>query len=267
MCAETTLNIEQAVIFAGGLGTRFSEETVNTPKPMIKIGSMPILWHILKIYYHQGIKNFVICAGYRQESIKEFFLNYRSLKSDIEIDFDGDEVIFLNQKHEDWKITIVNTGLYSQTAYRLKMVKEFLNEEFYLTYGDGLADINLNELNEEHTKSRSLLTLTAVQPKGRFGALNFQNNGFVSEFHEKPIGDGHWVNGGFFRANKKFLDLIPNISQDVTFEQCLESLAQMGQLYAYKHEGFWAPMDTLRDYKILNKMYEENNAPWKIWND
>ena len=260
-------SLSQAVIFAGGLGTRFAEETQDKPKPMIKIGPMPILWHIMKIYHHQGVKNFVICAGYRQEVIKEFFINYRSLKSDIEIDFSKDSVTYIKQKSEDWKITIVDTGMYSQTAYRLKMVQDYLEDEFYLTYGDGVANIDLNQLDEAHCNNPSLVTLTAVQPKGRFGALNFQHDGYVSEFKEKPIGDGHWVNGGFFRVNKMLFSSLPEIQPETSFEECLEQLSKSGTVFAYKHRKFWAPMDTLRDYKVLNAMYDRGDAPWKIWNE
>ena len=260
-------SVNQAVIFAGGLGTRFSEETSNKPKPMIEIGTMPILWHIMKLYHHQGVKKFVICAGYKQEVIKNFFLNYRAYHSDLVINFGNDQVSYLNKKHEDWQVTIVNTGMESQTAYRLKKVEPFLDDQFYLTYGDGLADINLQLLDKVHVSGGAVVTLTAVQPKGRFGALDMQEGNWVSEFREKPIGDGHWVNGGFFRVNKNFFDLFPVILPEVTFEDCLADLADNGQLLAHKHKGFWAPMDTLRDYNVLNQMFEDNVAPWKLWND
>lgn len=260
-------SLGQAVIFAGGLGTRFAEETQDKPKPMIKIGPMPILWHIMKIYHHQGVKNFIICAGYRQEVIKEFFINYRSLKSDIQIDFSEDRLTYIKQKSEDWKVTIVDTGVHSQTAHRLKMVHDYLEDEFYLTYGDEVANIDLSQLDEAHCNNPSMVTLTAVQPKGRFGALNLQPDGFVTEFKEKPIGDGYWVNGGFFRVKKTLLSTLSEINTDTTFEECLDQLSRMGHVFAYKHRKFWAPMDTLRDYKVLNQMYEIGDAPWKIWNE
>ena len=255
----------KAVILAGGLGTRLSEETVSKPKPMVEIGGKPILWHILKMYSHNGINDFIICCGYKGYVIKEYFENYFLHQSDVTFDMKKNEMVVHEERAEPWTITLVDTGDTSMTGGRLKRVLPYLKDEeaFCFTYGDGVADVNIKELIKFHRAHGKLATLTATYPPGRFGALGIEDNQ-VKSFEEKPRGDGALINGGFFVLSPK---VIENIDGDnTTWEQePLQRLAQEGELMAYKHEGFWQPMDTLRDKIYLEELLENNKAPWKTW--
>ena len=254
----------QVVILAGGLGTRLSEETHLKPKPMVEVGGKPILWHILKIYSAYGIKDFIICLGYKGYLIKEYFANYALHNSDVTFDIKNQKIIVHKQQTEDWKITLVDTGEFSLTGRRLLRVKDYLNKEsFCFTYGDGVGDINIKDLIIFHKQSDKKATLTAVQPPGRYGALQIKGNG-VKFFEEKPLGDKSWINGGFFVLDYEALNFIPEF--DCMWEnQPIKELAKNNQLNAYKHYGFWQPMDTLRDHKILQEMWLSGKAPWKVW--
>lgn len=255
----------KVVILAGGFGTRLSEETVNIPKPMVNIGEKPILWHIMKIYSHYGYNDFVICLGYKGYVIKEYFINYFMHMSDITVDLSNGGIKVHNSQVEDWKITLVDTGLNTMTGGRIKRVKEYLgNKTFMLTYGDGVGDVNIEELVDYHKGHGKLATLTSVQPSGRFGALTMNEKGKVESFIEKPAGDGAWVNGGFFVLEPEVTDYITDDST-IWEREPLEQLSKDGELYAYKHKGFWKPMDTLRDKNELEKLWQEGIAPWKIW--
>jgi len=255
----------QAVILAGGLGTRLSEETSLKPKPMVEIGGKPVLWHIMKTYSHYGVNEFIICLGYKGEIIKEFFRDYYILNSDITINLKDNSCEIHKDNSENWKITLVDTGADTQTGGRLKRVEKFLEDEFFFTYGDGLSDININKLYQHHSDSKALATLSAVFAPGRFGALSISKDK-VTSFKEKPLGDNSRINGGFFVLNKKVIDLID--SDETIWEKSpLENLSQNNQLAAYLHDGFWQPMDTLRDKMYLSKLWENQQAPWKIWND
>lgn len=254
----------QAVILAGGLGTRFSEQTQYRPKPMIEIGGRPILWHIMKIYASHGIKDFIICCGYKGYLIKEYFSNYSLHQSDLEIDLASNKVTNLQDRSENWKITLVDTGESSMTGGRIARVAPYLSgETFCLTYGDGLSDTNITDTLKFHKQHGKNATLTAVYPPGRFGALRM-NGDRVDMFEEKPKGDGAFINGGFFVLNRSVLDLIEG-DQTVFEQEPLTSLATAGELMAYKHEGFWQPMDTLRDQINLENQWSLGSAPWKIW--
>ena len=255
----------KVVILAGGLGTRLSEETDLKPKPMVEIGGKPILWHIMKIYSHYGFNDFIICLGYKGYLIKEYFSNYFLHQSDLTIDFENNSIKHHNSKAEPWKVTLVDTGINTMTGGRLKKVSSYLdNETFMMTYGDGVADVNINEIISSHNKNNKLVTLTAVQPSGRFGAIDIDEKGLIKTFKEKPKGDGSWINGGFFVCEPKALDYIEN---DDTFWEAdsLEKLALHKELSAFKHNGFWRPMDTLRDKRELDDLWNNNKAPWKIW--
>lgn len=257
----------KAVILAGGLGTRISEESHLKPKPMIEIGGYPILWHIMKIYYAQGVRDFIICLGYKGYIIKEFFKNYALYTSDVTFDMHRQEMIVHRRHSEAWRVTLVDTGAESLTGGRLKRVAEYLDgENFCFTYGDGVADINLQELIAFHEKNNKLVTLTAVQPPGRYGAIDVDHQGTVTAFQEKPLGDGAWINGGFFVVNPRAIDFIEG---DFTNWEAstLPKIVSQGQLAAYQHRGFWAAMDTLRDKVHLEERWQSNNAPWKIWKD
>lgn len=254
----------KVVILAGGYGTRLSEETQILPKPMILIGGMPVLWHIMKIYSAQGINEFIICLGYRGYVIKEYFANYFLHMSDVTFDLNDNKMIVHEQKAEPWKVTLIDTGLQTMTGGRLKRVKEYIEDDaFCFTYGDGLSDVNIPELIEFHKRQNTLATVTAVQPPGRFGALNMVG-ARVKNFVEKPLADGGRINGGFFVMSPKILDYIDGDATVLEGEP-MERLANEGQLAAYVHKGFWQPMDTLRDKQRLEKLWQSGNAPWKIW--
>jgi glucose-1-phosphate cytidylyltransferase len=253
----------KCVILAGGLGTRISEETSLRPKPMVEIGGMPILWHVMKIYSAHGIRDFVVCAGYRGYVIKEYFANYFLHMSDVTFDM-SDNSMEVHQKHaEPWKVTIVDTGASTMTGGRLKRVAPYLGDEpFCFTYGDGVGDIDIKASIAHHLKNKRLATVTAVQPPGRFGMLDISESA-VSGFIEKPEGDGGWINGGFFVLDPKVLDYIADDS--TTWErEPLQRLASENQLSAFVHTGFWQPMDTLRDKLLLEELWAKGTAPWKL---
>ena len=255
----------KAVILAGGLGTRISEETDVKPKPMIVIGGKPILWHIMKMYSHHRINEFIICCGYKGYVIKEYFANYFLHMSDITFDMADNRMIVHHQKAEPWKVTLVDTGDDTMTGGRLRRVADYLRDEeiFCLTYGDGVSNVNITELIEFHKTQKVKATLTAVLPPGRFGALDL-SGGKVKSFMEKPKGDGAMINGGFFVLSPKVIDYISD--DKTTWErEPLERLAQEGDLAAYQHQGFWQPMDTLRDKVHLEELWQSGKAPWKTW--
>jgi len=254
----------KAVILAGGLGTRISEETHLRPKPMVEVGGRPILWHILKIYSHHGINDFVICCGYKGYMIKEYFANYFLHSSDVTFDLTTNQMEVHAQKAEPWKITLVDTGESTLTGGRLRRVANYLEGgSFCFTYGDGVADVNISALIEFHRREGRWATLTAVQPPGRFGSLAFER-GRVLAFEEKPQGDGAWINGGFFVLEPEVLDTISG-DQSVWERDCLPVIAEAGQLNAFQHHGFWQPMDTLRDRQLLEELWQADQAPWKSW--
>lgn len=253
----------KAVILAGGLGTRISEESTIRPKPMIEIGGMPILWHILKMYSSHGIHDFIICCGYKGYMIKEYFANYFLHMSDITIDMSHNSIEVHHKKAEPWKITLIDTGQNTQTGGRLKRAANYLDGDFCMTYGDGVGSIDITASISFHRQHGKLATMTAVQPPGRFGALELEGTA-VKAFIEKPQGDGGWINGGFFVLNPGVLDLV---SSDATVweREPLEFLAKQSQLESFFHSGFWRPMDTLRDKSMLEELWAANKAPWKNW--
>jgi glucose-1-phosphate cytidylyltransferase len=256
----------KTVILAGGLGTRLGEETSVRPKPMVEIGGLPILWHIMKIYSHAQFHDFVICLGYKGYVIKEYFSNYLLHQNDIVIDFaNGGRTEFQQQRTEPWRVALIDTGDDSQTGGRLKRVQKYVSDEtFFCTYGDGVADIDLQRLLAFHRSHGKLVTVTAVRPAGRFGALTLDGD-TVDGFVEKPLGDGGWINGGFFVMEPAVMDYLGD-DKTVLEADCLTKLAAEGQLKAFKHEGFWHAMDTLRDKNHLSRLWSERNAPWRIWN-
>lgn len=254
----------KAVIFAGGLGTRISEETHLKPKPMIEIGGKPILWHIMKIYSAHGINDFVICCGYKGYLIKEYFANYFLHMSDVTFDMQNNRMEVHQRHAEHWKVTLIDTGEETMTGGRLKRVSEYIkDEDFCLTYGDGVSDVNITELIAFHRAQNVAATLTAAYPPGRFGALDMQGSK-VNSFREKPKGDGGMINGGFFVLSPKVLDYIVD-DKTVWEREPLEQLAESQNLAAYQHHGFWQPMDTLRDKQYLEELWQSGNAPWKVW--
>lgn len=255
----------KAIILAGGLGTRISEETSIRPKPMVEIGGKPILWHILKIYSHWGITDFVICLGYKGYVIKEFFANYFLHMADVTFHMEENRMEVHDSMTEPWHVTLVDTGDATQTGGRLKRVSKYLAGEdaFCLTYGDGLADIDVAKTIEFHRRNGKLATMSAVQPGGRWGALEMDGDKVIA-FREKPAGDGAWVNGGFFVLSPKVVELIEG-DQTVWEREPLERLAEEGQLGAYRHSGFWQPMDTLRDKMYLESLWQQGTAPWRLW--
>ena len=256
----------KVLLLAGGYGTRLSEETDLKPKPMLEIGGKPILWHILKIYSSYGFNDFVILLGYKGYCIKEYFANYYLRQSDVTFDMRNGEMKVHNNSSEPWRVTLIDTGLNSMTGGRIKRAKKFIgNETFMLTYGDGISDVDIKKLYEFHKKNKTKATMTAIQPAGRFGALDIDSN-IVNEFVEKPLGDGNWINGGFMVCEPDVLDLIES-DQTIFEQQTLQILAKNGELSAYKHNGFWQCMDTLRDKIALNELWNNNKAKWKIWND
>ena len=254
----------QAVILAGGLGTRIAEESNLKPKPMLEIGARPMIWHIMKIYSAHGINDFIICCGYKGYMIKEYFANYILHMSDVTIDIERDTIDIHNHKAEPWRITLVDTGESTQTGGRLKRVANYIKGDFFcMTYGDGLSNVNISDTIKFHQSHRKLATMTAVQPPGRFGALNLLGT-TVENFLEKPTGDGGWINGGYFVLSPKVLSLIEN--DDMPWERKpLEILAESNQLQAFQHSGFWLPMDTLRDKTQLEELWNSGSAPWKVW--
>ena len=256
----------KVVILAGGLGTRLSEETSIKPKPMVEIGGKPILWHIMKIYSYHGINEFIICCGYKGYIIKEYFANYFLHQSDVTFDMNSNEMKIHKKRVEPWKITLVDTGEHTMTGGRVKRIKNFINdgEDFCLTYGDGLANIDIKKLIDFHQKHRKLATVTSVYPPGRFGALSITENQ-INNFEEKPEGDGSLINAGFFVLSPKVIERIEG--DKTTWEQePLKGLASDGELMSFKHEGFWQPMDTMRDKIKLNELFEKDKALWKVWN-
>lgn len=255
----------QAVILAGGFGSRLSEETHLKPKPLVEIGGMPILWHIMKIYSSHGINDFIICLGYKGYLIKEYFHNYFLHSSDVEINMNDNSISFLNKNAEPWKIKLIDTGAKSMTGGRLKRVKEYINDnDFCFTYGDGVADININELIEFHKKHNKIATVTVASPPGRFGVVNIKENKVIN-FEEKPDGDQGLINAGFFVLNKNIFNYLED--DETIFEQKpLQSLSKEGELYSYHHQGFWQCMDTVRDKENLEELIENSKAPWMTWN-
>ncbi len=256
----------KVLLLAGGFGTRLSEETDIRPKPMVEIGGKPILWHIMKTYSKYGFNDFVVLLGYKGYYIKEYFSNYFMHQSDITIDMSNGQMEIHNNSSEPWKVTLLDTGLNSMTGGRVKRAQDFVGDEpFMLTYGDGVADINIEELVKFHKAHGKAMTMTSAQPDGRFGALNIDENNKVMEFKEKPKGDGSWINAGYFVCEPKVFDYILD-GDSTTFEQePLKNLAKDGEIFTFKHDGFWMPMDTLRDKMKLNEMCEKGNAPWMIW--
>jgi len=243
-----------------------SEETDLRPKPMVEIGGHPILWHIMKIYSYWGYNEFVILTGYKSHVIKDYFINYYTRYSDITIDMATNSVELHNIRNEPWKVTMLYTGPDTQTGGRLLRAKSFLgNERFMLTYGDGVSDVNISELVKNHEKSGKTVTLTAVQPVGRFGSIEINGEGTVESFREKPAGDNAWINGGFFVMEPAVFDYLTEGDATILERKPLGRLTKEGQLYAYKHYGFWRPMDSLRDKNVLNDMWENGTAPWAIW--
>lgn len=255
----------KAVILAGGLGTRISEETHLKPKPMIEIGGKPILWHIMKLYSAHGINDFIVCCGYKGYIIKEYFANYFLHMSDVTFDMVNNEMQVHHRSAEPWRVTLVDTGEDTLTGGRLKRVANYLKDEkaFCFTYGDGVSDVDITALIKFHQQHEKLATVTAVQPPGRYGALN-TNGQLVNGFTEKPKGDGGWINGGFFVLSPDCINYIQNDKSSWESEP-LAKLAQEGQLMAFEHSGFWQPMDTLRDKNALEELWETNQAPWKVW--
>lgn len=256
----------KVLILAGGYGTRLSEETEIKPKPMLEIGGKPILWHIMKIYSSYGFNEFVILLGYKAYIIKEFFANYYLFQSDMTIDMKDNSIEYHNNFAEPWKVTLIDTGLNTMTGGRIKRAKDFIgNSQFMLTYGDGVSDVDISKLLEFHNKQNKLITMTAIQPEGRFGTLDINNRNKITSFLEKPKGDNNWINGGFFVCQPEVLDYIEGDS--TIFERTpLQTLATKGELMAFPHNGFWQCMDTQREKNKLNELWNSNTAPWKVWN-
>ena len=256
----------KVVILAGGFGTRISEESHLKPKPMVEVGEKPVLWHIIKIYSHYGFNDFIICLGYKGFLIKEYFANYFLHESDITFDFKNHNQKVIHDHHgESWRVTLVDTGLHTMTGGRLKKIKPYLEDKtFMLTYGDGVADVNLAELLKFHSEKKKLATLTAVQPRGRFGVLQLGEYSEVEGFIEKPKGDGYWINGGFFVMEPDVLEYLEG-DETILERDPLEKLSSDGELVAYKHTGFWYAMDTVRDKLVLEDYWESGEAPWNIW--
>jgi glucose-1-phosphate cytidylyltransferase len=256
----------KAVILAGGFGTRLSEETQVRPKPMVEIGEYPILWHVMKIFDAHGIHDFIVCCGYKGILIKEYFASYRLRRSDVTFDLGRDHVDMRAEKLEPWRVALVDTGDSTMTGGRLRRVRELIGDEtFCFTYGDGVGDVDITELIAFHRREGRLATVTAVQPSGRFGVISVAHGqARVDQFHEKPAGDGAWINGGFFVLEPAAIDYIET-DQTVWEREPLSRLARDGQLSAYRHDGFWQPMDTLRDKQVLEEYWRQGTAPWKVW--
>lgn len=259
----------KVVILAGGLGTRISEESQLKPKPMVELGGMPILWHIMKIYSSHGFRDFVICAGYKQHVIKKYFSDYFLHTSDVTFDFTEGEnkMIVRNNNSEPWKVTVVDTGLNTMTGGRVKRVKQYIGSEpFMLTYGDGVADINISELLKFHKNHGKMVTMSAYNASQRFGVLDIDKDGKILDFREKTQGDDHLINIGFMVCEPGFVDFIEG-DQTVLEKQPLEKMASLGELMAYKHNGYWQCMDTLREKNVLEDLWARGEAPWKVWKD
>lgn len=256
----------KAIILAGGIGSRLSEETTVRPKPMVEIGGRPMLWHIMKIYSSYGITDFIVCLGYKGHVIKEYFANYFLYSSDVTFDLKNNLTEFHRNSSEPWRVTLVDTGAATMTGGRLRRVLPYLEKDelFCFTYGDGVGNIDIGSLVECHRQSGKLVTLTAVQPSGRFGGLNLNDTGAVEEFTEKPKGDLHWVSGGFFVLSPQVGEYL---TDDATIweREPLERIAQAGELNAYKHNGYWQAMDTVHDRTVLEKLWDSGQAPWKVW--
>ncbi|MBU2838614.1 glucose-1-phosphate cytidylyltransferase [Acidithiobacillus thiooxidans] len=256
----------KVLLLAGGLGTRLAEETTLKPKPMVEVGGKPILWHIMKHYSHHGFNEFVILLGHMGFQIKEYFANYFLHQSDVTIDLTSGKFEVLNNTSEPWKVTLLDTGVSSMTGGRVARCKPVVgNEPFLLTYGDGVSNVNLHELLHFHNLHGRAITMTSAQLDGRFGALNIDENSRVLQFSEKPKGDGGWVNAGFFVCEPKVFDYITNGDQTIFEQEPLRKMAHDGELYTYKHQGFWQPMDTIRDKQVLQTLWDSGAAPWKVW--
>ena len=255
----------KVVILAGGLGSRISEESQLKPKPLLEIGGKPILWHIMKIYSHYKLNEFIICCGYKGYLIKEYFANYSLHTTDITVDVSKNKILVHKKKTEPWKITLIDTGDNSPTGERIKMVRQYVGDTFCLTYGDGVSSVDIKSLIKFHIQDKKLATVLAVKPAGRFGAMKLENN-MVKNFLEKPKGDNSWINGGFFVLNKKIFEYIEN-ENSIWERKPMEKLAKDNQLNAFKYEGFWYAMDTLRDKNYLEDLWSSHKAPWKLWDD
>ena len=256
----------KVLILAGGFGTRLGEETGIRPKPMVEIGGKPILWHIMKTYSHYGINEFVILLGYKGYYIKEYFTNYFLHQSDVTVDMSSGDIEVHNNSSEPWKVTLLDTGLNAMTGARVKKAKDHIgNEPFLLTYGDGVANVDIQATLDFHKKHGKLMTMTSAQPDGRFGALDINENDKVVAFKEKPKGDGSWINAGYFVCQPEVLDYIPQGDDAVLEQEPLKNLAKDGQIYTYKHNDFWMPMDSLRDKIKLDELCESQDAPWMVW--
>lgn len=255
----------KAVILAGGFGTRLSESTNLIPKPMVEIGGKPILWHIMKTYSHYGINEFIICCGYKQYVIKEYFSNYFRHNSDMTIDLSNSHIEVHDNHSENWKVTLIDTGIDTMTGGRVKRIQSYVNDEtFLLTYGDGLTDVNIIDTISLHKKSGKILSMMAYQPSGKLGVLDIGNDGTVNGFREKPQESGTWINAGFFVCEPSIFNYLES-DQEMFEREPMQRIIEKRQLHAFKHNGFWMPMDTLRDNQELNKLWETKSAPWKVW--
>lgn len=255
----------KVMLLAGGFGTRLSEETDIRPKPMVEIGGMPVLWHIMKIYSSYGFNDFIILLGYKGNYIKEFFANYFLHQSDVTIDMNSGKIKVLSNTSEPWTVTLIDTGLNTMTGGRIKKAQKYIGEEtFLLTYGDGLSDVNIEELVKFHKLHGKILTMTSVMPEGRFGAITINDDNQVSSFDEKPKGDNRFINGGYFVCDPKIFNYI-NDDAEVFEQSPMKKLAKDGEIYSFKHHGFWKPMDSLKDKNDLNEMWDSDDVPWKTW--
>lgn len=259
----------KVVILCGGKGTRLREETEYRPKPMLPIGPRPILWHIMKIYAHYGYKDFILCLGYKGDMIKDYFRNYLWMNSDVTLGLDGKSAVKFHAPHgeEDWNVTLAETGEETLTAGRLKRIEKYLGDDttFLFTYGDGVGDVDIPAAVRQHTQEGQQVTVTAVHPPGRFGELSFDGKKTVAAFNEKPQTEAGWINGGFFVVERRMLARLENSDQLMFEQQPIQKLAAEGHLGAYQHQGFWQPMDTYQEYQLLNRLWAEGKAPWKIW--
>jgi glucose-1-phosphate cytidylyltransferase len=254
------------VILAGGRGTRLTEETLIKPKPLVDIGNKPIIWHIMKIYSHYGINDFIICLGYKGYLIKEYFANYFLHNSDLTIDLKKNSTTIHQKNSENWKVTLVDTGDDTLTGGRILKIKKYIKSDFLLTYGDGLSNVNINKLIHFHKNNRKLVTVTAIQPQGRFGIIDINKKNKVTNFKEKPKGDNNWINGGFFVLKPGIFNFLENESS-VWEKKPLTEMTKRNQVMAFKHNGFWQAMDTVRDKILLDNLWDQGKAPWKIWNE